>query len=889
METVKESALMASPERYICIHGHFYQPPRENPWLETVETQSSAAPYHDWNERVTAECYAPNGAARVVNAKNKIIRILNNYGRMSFNFGPTLLSWLEENAHRVYQMILDADAASRQRFGGHGSAMAQVYNHLMMPLASTRDKVTQIRWGIADFEHRFGRKPEGMWLPETGVDTESLDLMAANGIRFVILAPHQCARVRPVSSPTKGSKAGHKGKHAAKHAAADGVEGVVITGDTAAAEAAEENPWKETPGAAVDTTRAYQVRLRENRSIAVFFYDGPRSRAIAFEGLLNDGDTFARRLLGGFSDKSDHAQLVHVATDGESYGHHHRYGEMALAWALKWITAGDQAKLTNYGEFLAKFPPAYEAEIFEDTAWSCVHGVERWRSDCGCNSGTPGWNQQWRKPLREALDWLRDAMVPLAKRRGAELFKDEDAARDGFISVVLDRSRESVDAFLATHASHNLNSAERTAALELMELERHAQLMYTSCGWFFDEISGIETVQIIAYAARVLQLAKKLFGEDAAGFEAEFMRQLGAAKSNLPDRKDGATVYLNWVRGMQVGLEQVGAHYAISSVFKSYPEQTDLFCYSIRRLAFEVETSGRGRLVIGKAHIRSKISEEQETMIFAVTHFGDQNITAAVKRYNPDEEAAHEEFVRAARAAVIRADFPEVIRGFDRNFAGTTYSIQSLFKDEQQRIVELILKPRLQRVEASLASIYEDQASLLHFLSSSGLQRPAALTLAATFAVNAGLRRALESDPIDAIQIRTYLGLARADQVELDKPLLSYIADQKMKRAMVELREKVVEEAEQTSALENALLVARAISELPFELNLWQAQNLWYDVYRRLYGTLTQNTGPSKKVTASAEARGTGVWKERFREVGQLLGISVDELVIEDEAPQPGV
>ncbi len=878
---------MASPERYICIHGHFYQPPRENPWLETVETQSSAAPYHDWNERVTAECYAPNGAARVVNATNKIIRILNNYGRMSFNFGPTLLSWLEENAHRVYQMILDADAASRQRFGGHGSAMAQVYNHLMMPLASTRDKITQIRWGIADFEHRFGRKPEGMWLPETGVDTESLDLMTANGIRFVILAPHQCARVRPISAPAKVSKA--RGRQGAKHAAADGVESVVITGDTAAAEAAEENPWKETPGATVDTTRVYQVRLRENRSIAVFFYDGPRSRAIAFEGLLNDGDTFARRLLSGFSDKSDHAQLVHVATDGESYGHHHRYGEMALAWALKWIAAGEHAKLTNYGEFLEKFPPAYEAEIFEDTAWSCVHGVERWRSDCGCNSGIPGWNQQWRKPLREALDWLRDAVVPLAKRRGAELFKDEDAARDGFISVVLDRSREGVDAFLATHASHQLNSAERTAALELMELERHAQLMYTSCGWFFDEISGIETVQIIAYAARVLQLAKKLFGEDAAGFEAEFMRQLGAAKSNLPDRKDGATVYLNWVRGMQVGLEQVGAHYAISSVFKSYPEQTDLFCYSIRRLAYEVETSGRGRLVIGKAHIQSKITEEQETMIFAVMHFGDQNITAAVKRYNPDEEAAHEEFVRAARAAVIRADFPEVIRGFDRNFAGTTYSIQSLFKDEQQRIVELILKPRLQRVEASLASIYEDQASLLHFLSQSGLQRPAALTLAATFAVNAGLRRALESDPIDGIQIRTYLGLARADQVELDKPLLSYIADQKMKRAMVELREKVVEETEQTSALENALLVARAISELPFELNLWQAQNLWYDVYRRLYGTLNQNTGPSKKETASTQARGTGAWKERFREVGQLLGISVDELVIEDEAPQPGV
>ena len=407
--------------------------------------------------------------------------------------------------------------------------------------------------------------------------------------------------------------------------------------------------------------------------------------------------------------------------------------------------------------------------------------------------------------------------------------------------------------------------------------------MYTSCGWFFDEISGIETVQIIAYAARVLQLAARLFGEDAAALETEFVRQLGAAKSNITERKDGAAVYDDWVRGMQVGLEQVGAHYAISSVFASYPEQTELFCYSVRRLAYEIETSGRGRLAIGKAHIRSQITEEQETVIFAVLHFGDQNITAAVKPYNPNEEAAHEEFVRASRAAVIRADFPEVIRGFDRYFAGTTYSIQSLFRDEQQRIVELILKPRLQRVEASLASIYEDQASLLHFLSQSGLQRPAALTLAATFAVNAGLRRALESDPIDAIQVRTYLGLARADQVELDKPLLSYIADRQMKRAMVELREEVVKATQQMSTLENVLLVARTLSELPFELNLWQAQNLWYDIYRLLHKRLTQTAEVLSQ--QGADGQGPGTWEEKFREVGRLLGISVDELVIEEETP----
>jgi hypothetical protein len=334
---------------------------------------------------------------------------------------------------------------------------------------------------------------------------------------------------------------------------------------------------------------------------------------------------------------------------------------------------------------------------------------------------------------------------------------------------------------------------------------------------------------------------------------------------------------------MQVGLEQVGAHYAISSVFANYPEQTELFCYTIRRLAYEVETSGRGRLAIGKAHICSNITEEQETVIFAVLHFGDQNITAAVKTYDEKQEAAHEEFIRTSRAAVVRADFPEVIRGFDRYFAGTTYSIQSLFKDEQQRIVELILKPRLQRVEASLGSIYEDQASLLHFLSQSGLQRPAALTLAATFAINAGLRRALESDPIDTIQVRTYLDGAKADQVELDKPLLGYIADRQMKRAMVELQEEVLEEAEQAATIDKVLQTARTVSELPFELNLWRAQNIWYDVYRRRYRTLAQLT--EAPAEADAEESAQSAWEEKFKEVGRLLGISVDELVIEEETP----
>lgn len=835
-----------SSRRYVCIHGHFYQPPRENPWLETVETQDSAAPYHDWNERVTAECYAPNGAARIVNAENRIIRILNNYGRMSFNFGPTLLSWLEVNAGRVYRKILDADANSQNRFGGHGSAMAQVYNHVILPLASPRDRVTQIRWGIADFKRRFQRMPEGMWLPETAVDMLSLELLADEGIRFVVLAPHQCARVR-------STKEGNGTQMSFERALYPENEG-----------------WTETPNASVDTTRAYLVRLSGNRSIAVFFYNGPISRAIAFEGLLNDGDRFVQRLLDGFSDESNHrGQLVHVATDGESYGHHHRLGEMALAWTLKRIESEGHAQLTNYGQFLELFPPEYEAQVIEDTSWSCAHGIERWRSNCGCNGGHQGWNQNWRAPLRIALDGLRDSIAPLAQQHGPDLFRNLDAARNAYIDVVLDR--EETEAFLAGHATHELTSSERVAALQLMELERNAMLMYTSCGWFFDEISGIETVQVMAYAGRVLHLAEMLFGESGAALETNFITALEQAQSNLHSQGNGAEIYRRRVQSERVNLEQVAAHYAISSVFSTYGSRTHLFCYTIRRLQHRTVTSGHGRLLIGRASVRSNLTGDREVIAFAVLHFGDQNITAVVKRYGEQPSAKTvadlEGFQHEAKTAMIRADLTAVIRAFDHYFPPPSYSIRSLFRDEQRRIVGLILQSTLSDVEAALASIYKNQASLLHFLSQTGLPRPEALSLAANFAVSAGLRHALESDPIDAVQMRAWLELAQADQVPLDTSSLSYLADEKMKHAMVKLQGEVLDQSERVGTLENALLVARMLNELPFDLNLWQAQNIWYDVWR---------TAPQPAV-ANVEA-----WQKGFHELGKLLRISVDDLVMDE-------
>ncbi len=839
----------APAAQYICIHGHFYQPPRENPWLETVETEDSAAPYHDWNERITAECYAPNGASRIVNGENQIIRIMNNYSRISFNFGPTLLSWLEENAPRTYRMIRDADQQSMVRYDGHGSALAQVYNHVIMPLAITRDRVTQIRWGIADFQYRFGRAPEGMWLAETAVDNETLDLLAQHGILFTILAPHQCARVR------------------------ERTELLPQQLSLAESEDTRENgaSWTLTPNASVYPNHPYLVRLKEGRSITVFFYNGPVSRAIAFEGVLNNGETFAWRLARGMDPADPAPQMVHVATDGESYGHHHRHGEMALSYALRFIEDTQMARLTNYGHFLAQFPPRWEAEIVQETSWSCAHGIERWRADCGCNGGRQGWNQRWRAPLRDALDWLRDTLTPLTEKTARGLLKDVWSARDAYISVVLSsktaHAAAAVEQFFADQSARDLSIEERKLILKIMEMQRHTQLMYTSCGWFFDDISGIETVQIIAYAARALRLAAEIFGLNCDLFEWQFVERLRQAKSNTDEWKDGGDIYRRLVKPMEVNLEQVAAHYAISSVFSSYPEETILFCYSVRRLDYEIVNSGRARLAIGRCRITSTLTEESEEVSFAALHFGDHNVTAAVERSTPQDLPAFEDLKRKCSAAVMQANLPEVVRLIDSSFGGSPYSLASLFKDDQRRILRFILNTTLSEVEDSVVKIYEEHASLLHFLNASGLPKPPALTMAAGFAINAGLRRALEDEPIELARVRSMISLAKSDGVVLETHALRYLTDQRMKRAMVELQARPLG----NGGLDHALTLARTLRELPFELNLWQAQNIWYE-------TLIRSERFLLAVDVSAAER----WRENFLELGRQLSIAVEQLVVEE-------
>src|SRR5581483_7125872 len=488
-------------------------------------------------------------------------------------------------------------------------------------------------------------------------------------------------------------------------------------------------------------------------SISLFFYDGPISQAVAFEKLLDNGEKFAKRLLGAFSDARTWPQLSHIATDGETYGHHHRHGEMALAYALYYIDSKKLARLTNYGEFLEKFPPTHEVQIYENTSWSCVHGIERWRSNCGCNSGRIGWNQEWRKPLREALDWLRDTINPAFEQLASTLLRDPWAARDGYIDVVLDRSPEARQRFGEEHFLRELSHDEQVIVWKLMELQRHAMLMYTSCGWFFDELSGIETVQVIQYAGRVVQLAEQLFGEP---MEQQFLEKLSAAKSNLPEYGDGANIYKKYVKPSIVDLEKVGAHYSISSLFAPYGERTDIFSYAVKRIDYHTRDAGKMRMALGRASFTSKVTEECEELTFWVVHFGDHNVAGGVRKF--EDASTYQNLLESISDAFSRVDIPEVVRLLDRRFGEKTYSLRSLFRDEQRRILRTILSTTVAEAEAAYLQLYEHHAALMRFLSSLGTPVPREFTAAVEYAINSLLRRACAADVLDGERLRDLLG-----------------------------------------------------------------------------------------------------------------------------------
>lgn len=811
-------------DRYICIHGHFYQPPRENPWLNEIEIQEGAYPYHDWNERINAECYARNAASRLLDANKDIIDIVNNYSKMSFNFGPTLLSWLEIKEPEVYQAILEADKISQQRFSGHGGALAQVYNHIIMPLANSRDKRTQILWGIKDFEHRFKRRPEGMWLAETAVDLESLEVMAEYGINFTILAPRQAKRVRKMEDNVR---------------------------------------WRHIVGEKIDPKLPYLCRLPSGRTICIFIYDGPISLAVAFGGLLNNGEDFANRLMGGFDQTNHGPQLLHIATDGESYGHHHRFGDMALAYCFHHLETHQLAHITVYAEFLEKFPPSWEIEIMENTSWSCTHGVERWRSNCGCHSGRhKGWQQQWREPLRRALDWLRDGLTPVYEMEMGPFLGDVWQIRDHYIDVVLDHSKDNVERFFSQHILRPFSDEEKTKILKLLEMQFNAMLMYTSCGWFFDEISGIETVQIIKYAARAIQLATEIHPVD---LETDFVKILEEAQSNVPDYVHGGGVYNNHVKPSVVDLLRVGAHYAVSSLFEKYPKELKMYCYTIHSEQYQRKEVGRRTLVVGRGWVRSEITWEKSPFSFVVFHLGDHNIAAGVNRAM--EEGTFNNLVIEFDKCFLKTDIPDVIRLIDKYFKNQNYSLWHMFRDEQQKILNQILQAAMGEIEASFRQIYDHHYPLMRIGRENPVTLPRALATVIEFILNRDLIDLLQGEDINMQQLTTLVDDIKRWSLERDRSKLSYVTTNKINELMKRLS-RDIDHVELMATIEGLI---RTMSNLGLEFDLWKAQNICFSIYRQIY--------PQKEKLAQQNDTKANRWVTQFNRLGNILKLSPSVLL----------
>ena len=790
--------------KYVCIHGHFYQPPRENAWLETVELQEGAAPFHDWNERINFECYAPNAVARILDGKERIKKIVNNYAQISFNFGPTLLSWMEQADPVTYQKILEADRLSLKRFNGHGNAIAQVYSHLIMPLANKRDKETQVRWGIADFEYRFKRKPEGMWLAETAVDTNTLEVLAAHDIKFTILAPRQASAFRKIG----------------------------------------ESDWVSLYET-VDPRRPYICNLPSGRSIALFFYDGHVSKDVAFQKLLNSGERFANRVTGVF-DNHDDPQLSHIATDGESYGHHHRHGEMALAWGLDYIE-NQGFKLTNYGEYLEKHPPEYEAQIHDNSSWSCAHGIERWRSNCGCKTGgEPHWEQGWREPLRNALDWLRDQLLPIFEKEGEILMKDKWEARNDYISLVLSRKKKNTKAFLKKHSKRELSEKEQVKLLRLLEMQRHAMLMYTSCAWFFTEISGIETDQVMQYALRAMQYARYM---DRPDFREEFERRLEKAPSNVYE--NGAVSYRKNVVSAQSNMNKVGMRFAASSLFNDYDQSARFLHYWIENEVFERLTAGTRRLAIGRTTVTSRLTFAKKYFSFAVFYLDQHNMIGSISLEKSSVE--FERNLREIKKAFNGSDLGELINHLNE-FGNKHFSFKDLAKDEKRKILQMVVNRNLPPVETVIRDYYNDNYQLMTALEESNIPVLQGWKNIVQFVVNRELTSIFGNGKISVSKLQELANeFSRWGVRLMDPEGLSLAAGERI----FEELSKENAPAEHVRALNG---IIEALKDLGIKPELWKSQNLYYK--------MNKGHRNGEWVYTSEE------WKNAFLKLGNLLEFS---------------
>lgn len=814
-------------EVFLTIHGHFYQPPRENPWLEAIELQDSALPFHDWNERINKECYNPNSVSKIVDSRNRILDVVNNYEYMSYNFGPTLLSWMEQFAPLTYERIIKADIESISEHNGHGNAIAQVYNHIIMPLANEHDKETQIKWGIRDFEYRFGRKPEGMWLAETAVDDDTLRILEANGIKFTILSPYQADKFKK-----KGDK-----------------------------------EWTDVSWGNIDPARSYKYNIKSapGKSIDLFFYDGAISRSVAFDELLKDGNKFIKRLKEGVSDCRDFPQIVNIATDGESYGHHTKFGDMALAYVLKVKAKDEGFKITNYAEYLEKYRSDCEVEIKQASSWSCFHGVGRWKEDCGCSTGGhPGWNQKWRKPLREALDYLRDELVIIFEQEGPKYFDNVWEVRNKYIDVILDRNEMNVKKFQQENFKPDLSDEQKVHAMELLEIQRQAMLMYTSCGWFFSEISGIETVQIMKYAARAMQLATKFSNKD---LETHFLEILSDAKSNIPEHGTGKDIFERFVKPSIVTTKQIASLWALSSLYQDFEDEESVYCYTIKKEAYKKVQKGSSTFVVGHIEIQSKITLQKSNVMFALMQYSGGDFHCAIKEYSDDFE--FNKIKTNLIKTFLMNPLTEIIRSMDECFGKEYFTLKDIFIEERRKILQILLKGKLEKFSQTYQVMYDEGKGSIYHLQGLGLKIPDEFKISAAYALSHKFNDIVVHSggflDEDSIQQATDLNYeAKKIDIQLDKTPSNKIFSKKILQNINRLVHSF--EIQQADVL---LEIFDNINKLELQIDISEAQNIYFSkIYHKIgdiieSGTATKRSSNKKFI-------------EMLLEIGENLNINTE-------------
>jgi alpha-amylase/alpha-mannosidase (GH57 family) len=765
----------------ICLHGHFYQPPRENPWIEEIEQQDSAAPFHDWNERIHYECYLPNSRARALDAKGKIVEIVNNFERTSFNFGPTLLSWLEAKHPDTYRSILQADRASCEAHRGHGNAIAQVYNHMIMPLANLRDKKTQVRWGIEDFRSRFGRVPESIWLPETACNEETLEVLVAERIKYIILSPHQARAIRPL----------------------------------------EGGEWQDVMGGRIDPKEPYRYFLKNNPSLSIdiFFYDGPVSKAVGFDNLLFDAKLFMDRLRGAVVEH-ERSQIIHIATDGETYGHHKAYGDRALAYLTYMEIPRHGYRIVNYAEYLEENPPRQEVRLIEGennegTSWSCAHGVTRWKDHCGCRGDGPAsWTQHWRKPLR----W---------------------AARDDYIHVVLKRTPEMLREFFSRQALRELSKEEITTSLKLLEMQRNLMLMYTSCGWFFSEISGIETVQILQYASRAIHLAREVSGLNC---ERDFLEHLALAKSNIESIKDGQGVYEKFVRPAVATLHHVVSYYAIGSIFENFyasdpkADLVKIFNFDLHILHQRKEFFGTVTMNFGRVRIVSQTTLEEQDLVFVVIQIGFYDFRCSVKAYANEE--GFDKLEKELFEALYQLPILDLSKKIDAHFGETYYALKDLRLGDRAKIISILTHETIAKVSNFYEHIYEENLRMNEIYRSINVPIPVEFRYAAEHTLSKRMLEAVRDwgergfPAKRTLSIYRIMDSAKALDVHIRKEPIAHYLSEELSKGLKEFITGLDPEV-----LQKLLSIVRLAKKIEVFLDRREAQDELFSVFRSWKGS----------------------------------------------------